>query len=97
MGKPSSSYELNFGEGTFDAILNLVPKSYLDCIRDALLELAGDPTNNARRCAHPYPGAKQFEFECAVGEHGFVFRAYFFFEPGETHIRVFDLRAAANW
>ncbi len=97
MSAPWSHYEINFGDGAFDSLKGQVPPSYFDCIRANLIALANDPTGLSRRCPHPYPGTKVFDFTCDGEGHGFMFRVHFFFEHGETHIQVFDIVAAANW
>ena len=97
MSEPWTSYELIFGEGALQPLYEEVPKSYFDCIYASLKELAADPTAKARRSSHPYPGTKEYEFDCPQGAHGFVFRVHFFFEPGETAVRVFDVKASASW
>jgi len=91
------NYELVFGKNALAGLVGQVPGQYFDCIYAALLDLSGDPTNHAQRCDHPYPGRKQFDFDCTHQSHGFVFRAYFYFGPGEKTIRVFDMTATASW
>jgi hypothetical protein len=97
LSEPWKSYEIIFGEGALAGLYGEVPKSYFDCIYHALQDLARNPTDKAVRCETPYPGTRQFDFDCPQGPHGFVFRAHFFFEPGETRIRIFDVKATANW
>lgn len=92
------SYEMSFGDGALDEIVNDVPKRYANCIQAALNRLRSDPTNLGRRCSFPYPGTKTFDFECtSQQDHGFVFRVHYHFEEGERSIRVFDMKAVANW
>jgi hypothetical protein len=74
-----------------------VSRDYFECIRDGLSNLASDPTNLSRRSNETRPGTKIHEFDCKHGDHGFVFRVAFFFEPGETHINVFDVTVVASW
>jgi hypothetical protein len=59
--------------------------------------LASDPTTLSERSNEFHPGTKVHEFDCKHGDHGFVFRIHFFFEPGETRINIFYVTVIASW
>lgn len=97
MTAPWKSYAPIFGKGALAGLYGHIPNVYFECIHEAIVKLASDPTALSERCGHPYPGTKIHHFDCKHGDHGFIFRVHFFFEPGETQIRIFDVTAISSW
>jgi hypothetical protein len=91
------NYEITLSSGALRRLRGEVSRDYFDCIRDGLVNLASDPTSFSERSNEIRPGTKVHEFDCKHGDHGFVFRVHFFFEPGETHIRIFEVVIIASW
>ncbi|HEX7448742.1 MAG TPA: hypothetical protein VF306_14415 [Pirellulales bacterium] len=88
------SYELVWGEATFDEIVATRDRGIIDCVDRHLRILAANPVRHGYRTNHPKPGTMAFDFHCDGHIGRYDLRAYFYYMENERDLRVYRITVA---